>query len=88
MEYYFQYEKHFTINFEGGEQLNLVPDTKENLMQCICMSCPTFQQSPLTGGFFCAKGKAKEKVKQVGCVCPGCPLFKKYNLKGGYFCGK
>jgi hypothetical protein len=65
-----------------------VPDTMENMKQCICGACPTFKQSPLSGGFFCAKGKAKEKVKQSGCVCGKCPLFAKYNLKTGYFCLK
>ncbi len=68
--------------------MSKVPDTMENMKMCICGTCPTFKQSPLTGGFFCAKGKAKEKVKQVGCVCGKCPIFTKYGLKGGYFCAK
>jgi len=68
--------------------MSKVPDTKENMMKCICGTCPTFKQSPLSRGFFCAKGKAKEKVKQVGCVCGGCPLFAEFKLKGGYFCLK
>jgi hypothetical protein len=53
---------------------------------CICGTCPTFKQSPLTGGFFCAKGKAKEKVKNKGCVCGSCPIFKEFGLKDGVFC--
>jgi hypothetical protein len=54
----------------------------------MCGGCPTFKKSPLTGGFFCAKGKAKETVKQSGCKCGSCAVFKKYNLKAGYFCLK
>ena len=65
-----------------------VSDTIENLKLCICGKCPTFKQSPLSGGFFCAKGKAKEKAKQAGCICGKCALFAKYSLKNGYFCIK
>jgi hypothetical protein len=63
-----------------------VPDTEENMKMCIWGTCPTFKGSPLSGGFFCAKGKAKETVKQAGCVCATCPVFSKYGLKSGYFC--
>ena len=63
-----------------------VPDTEENMKMCICGKCPTFKGSPLSGGFFCAKGKAKETVKQSGCLCGSCPVFGKYGLKTGYFC--
>lgn len=66
--------------------MSKVPDTKENMLKCICANCPTFKQSPLSGGFFCAKGKAEEKVRQVGCFCGRCPIFAEYKLKGGYFC--
>jgi hypothetical protein len=66
----------------------LVPDTTDNMKQCICGKCPSFKQSPLSEGFFCAKGEAKEKVKQVGCVCGSCALFSKYKLGTGYFCIK
>jgi len=65
-----------------------VPDTEENMKLCICPTCPTFKGSPLTGGFFCAKGKAKEPIRTLGCVCPQCPIFAKYSLKTGYFCFK
>ncbi|MBC7130686.1 DUF2769 domain-containing protein [Candidatus Bathyarchaeota archaeon] len=63
-----------------------VPDTEENMKQCICMDCPTFKGTPLTGGFFCAKGKAKEEAKKAGCICGKCPIYDKYMLQGGYFC--
>ena len=63
-----------------------VPDTKENFNMCRCPGCPTFKGSPLSGGFFCAKGKAKETVKKADCLCPTCGVFKKYGLKDGYFC--
>ncbi|MFH0849170.1 MAG: DUF2769 domain-containing protein [archaeon] len=65
-----------------------VPDTEVNMKMCICPDCPSFKGSPLTGGFFCAKGKAKETVKQLGCICPRCPVTAKYGLKTGYFCVK
>jgi hypothetical protein len=39
-----------------------VPDTEENMKMCKCPGCPTFKGSPLSGGFFCAKGKAKETL--------------------------
>jgi hypothetical protein len=63
-----------------------VPDDMDNMKLCICGTCPTFKQSPLTGGFFCAKGKAKEKVNNKGCVCGSCPVFRKFELKDGVFC--
>jgi len=65
-----------------------VPDAQENMKLCMCGGCPTFKKSLLTEGFFCAKGKAKETVKQSGCNCGSCAVFKKYNLKAGYFCLK
>ena len=63
-----------------------VPDTKENMKMCQCPGCPTFKRSPLSVGFFCAKGKAKEKVKQAGCICSSCSVFSKYKLKTDYLC--
>ena len=63
-----------------------VPHTPENGKMCICGTCPTFKGSPLTGGVFCAAGKAKEPVKKAGCVCGKCSLHAKYALKGGQFC--
>jgi hypothetical protein len=63
-----------------------VSDTKENFNMCRCPGCPTLMCSKLTGGFFCAKGKAKETVKKADCLCPTCGVFKKYGLKDGYFC--
>ena len=65
-----------------------VPNTPENGKMCKCFVCPTFKGSPLTGGVFCAVGKAKESVKKAGCVCGRCPVHAKYTLKGGSFCVK
>jgi len=62
---------------EGRE----VSDTMENMKLCICGTCPTFRHSSLSGGIFCARGKAKEKVEQMGCACGNCPVFAKYKLK-------
>ena len=63
-----------------------VPDMEENIKMCRCPECPTFKGSPLSDGFFCAKGKAKENVRQLGCLCGSCPVFIKYGLKTTYFC--
>jgi hypothetical protein len=72
----------------GGEKGIPVPDTEENMNLCVCPSCPSYKDTPLTGGFYCAKGKAQEEVNQTGCTCGSCPLFEKYELKTGYFCVK
>jgi len=62
----------------GGEFVSqknaLVPDTMENMKQCVCGTCPTFKQSPLNSGFFCAKEKQKKKsswvhMRQMSIVC-------------------
>jgi hypothetical protein len=63
-----------------------VPNTPENMKMCLCGKCPTFKGSPLTGGFFCSMGKAKEPVKQAGCLCGKCGVTAKYGLKGGIWC--
>jgi Protein of unknown function (DUF2769) len=65
-----------------------VPDNEENVKLCLCPVCPTYKNSNLTGTLFCAKGKAKEKVKSVSCNCPTCPVFAKYGLKQNYYCIK
>jgi hypothetical protein len=65
-----------------------VPDTNENMKLCICGTCPTFRHSSLSGVIFCARGKAKEKVGQMGCACGNCQLCVTYGLKARYFCLK
>ncbi len=65
-----------------------VIDNEENLKLCLCPDCPTYQSSNLTGILFCAKGKAKEKVKSVSCNCPTCSVFTKYRLMQMYYCIK
>ena len=66
----------------------MVPDSVENTKLCICPGCPTFKGSKLSGIPFCAKGKAKETVKQQGCICPQCPVTAKYGLKEQYYCDR
>jgi hypothetical protein len=34
---------------------------------------------------FCARGKAKEKVKDAGCLCPNCAVFRKFALDQMYY---
>ena len=64
----------------------MVPDTAENTKMCICPWCPAFRESKLSGILFCAKGKAKEMVKQKGCNCPKCAVWKNYKLQNQYYC--
>jgi hypothetical protein len=65
-----------------------VPDIEENVKLCMCPGCPTYKGSNLTGSLFCAKGKAKEKVKSASCNCPECLVFAKYGLNQMYYCIK
>lgn len=60
-----------------------VPDTSENLSRCICGSCPSY---PGEGGFFCAKGKSEQEIRQRGCICGDCENFREFGLSDGYFC--
>jgi hypothetical protein len=68
--------------------MSKVPETSDNMKLCICLTCPTYKKCKLTGGLFCAKGKAKEKAKKEGCICNNCAVYSKYNVKGSYFCRK
>jgi len=61
-----------------------VPNTKENMMKCICGDCPTFVQGDK--GFFCSLDKSEKAVVKKGCICGKCPLWTEYKLSGGYFC--
>ena len=65
-----------------------VPDTKENLMKCICGNCPSYTECMKSKmeGLFCARGKATCEVEMKGCICGECPLASEYKLSGGYFC--
>ena len=62
----------------------MVPNTPENMMKCICMSCPTFVKGDK--GFFCAQDKSEKNLVKKGCNCGGCALWGEYKLSGGYFC--
>jgi hypothetical protein len=66
-----------------------VHDNKENLKMCRCQDCPTFKNSGLTVGLFCARGKATEEeedILQAGCMCWDCVVFDNYNLDMEYYC--
>lgn len=65
-----------------------VPDTEENVKQCICANCPSYNDCMKQGmeGLYCARGKTDCDVKRQGCVCPQCPVAKDYQLFGGYYC--
>jgi hypothetical protein len=67
-----------------------VPDTKENMMKCVCMRCPTYQQSDCPKskmeGLFCAKGQSSCELEEKGCICGTCPVWDEYGLSKGYFC--
>ena len=63
-----------------------VPNTKENMMKCICGQCPTLAQNSLTGGLFCSKGKSEKVPEMKGCICGSCPIWGEYDLRKGYFC--
>ncbi len=66
-----------------------VHDNEENLKMCSCRDCPTFKNSELSVGLFCANGKATEEeedILQAGCMCWDCVVFDKYNLDMEYYC--
>ncbi len=64
------------------------PDTKENLMKCICMNCPTHNDcmKEKKEGLFCARGKTTCEMTRVGCICGECPVQNDYRLSGMYYC--
>jgi hypothetical protein len=64
----------------------MVPDTADNVKQCICPGCPTYRESKLTGILYCGREKAKETVIQKGCICPKCSVWKNYKLQDNYYC--
>lgn len=65
-----------------------VPDTRENLMKCICGNCPTHNQCMKDGmeGLFCARGKSSCEFEKMGCICGECPLYGEYQLSDMYYC--
>ncbi len=65
-----------------------VPDTKENLMKCICGSCPSYDQcmKDKMQGLFCARGKSDCEIEKKGCICGQCPLSSEYSLENLYYC--
>lgn len=68
----------------------IVHKNPQNISQCNCGSCPSYNQCARgkKEGLFCAKeqGKSTCTFKQNGCVCGECPIFKNYHLKTGYYC--
>ncbi len=65
-----------------------VPDTKDNYDGCICYSgnCPTYEESKLDGGLFCARGKHPKNPERKTCIYPDCSVWKQYQLSSMYFC--
>ncbi|MCJ7472557.1 MAG: DUF2769 domain-containing protein [Actinobacteria bacterium] len=65
-----------------------VPDTQENLMKCICGSCPSHNQcmKDKMQGLFCAREKSDCEIEKKGCICGQCPLFSEYGLENLYYC--
>ena len=65
-----------------------VPDTQENLMKCICGSCPSHNKcmKDKMQGLFCAREKSDCKIEKKGCICGQCPLFSEYGLENLYYC--
>ena len=66
-----------------------VDDNEENLKMCKCPDCPTFKNSGLNVGLFCAKGKAsaeEEDILEAGCMCWDCMVFDNYDLDMEYYC--
>jgi hypothetical protein len=61
-----------------------VPDTKENMVTCICGECPSKPDDLMA--LYCAKGKSPATVKARGCVCPDCQLTPEYDLTEDYYC--
>ena len=72
---------------EGGRRMK-VPDTKENLMKCICGKCPTHNacMKERMQGLFCARGKSDCELTRAGCICGECPISTEYRLSGTYYC--
>ncbi len=68
--------------------MNKVEDNQENLSNCACPGCPSFDECMRGGGegLYCAKGKSSCDFKKMGCICGGCPVHKKSNLTSGYYC--
>ena len=64
------------------------PNTKENMMKCIFMKCPTYNMcmKDKMEGMFCSAGKSSCELKQTGCICTDCPLWTEYELKIAYHC--
>ncbi len=65
-----------------------VPDTKDNMVKCICMDCPTYNDcmKQKMEGLFCSKGKSLCKIGETGCICGECPVTNEYDLARLYYC--
>ena len=65
-----------------------VKDNEENVKNCSCPRCPTYnagmKKSKET--LFCGRGKAKCEFVKNGCICGGCIVYAENRLSGGYFC--
>lgn len=57
--------------------------TKELEGDCVCPTCPTYNDCAKEQGedIFCIIGKSKECITvTLGCLCPTCPLAQKYGI--------
>jgi len=65
-----------------------VPDTKVNMLKCICMDCPTYNECMKENkeGLFCSTGKSICKIGEAGCICGDCPITNEYDLISLYYC--
>lgn len=67
-----------------------VPDTEENLAQCACPQCPTYDQCMLGNKerLYCSRGKTPCHLARRGCVCGECPVATRFALSANYYCGE
>ncbi len=65
-----------------------VPDTSENLQQCICGECPSYNDCmrDKMEGLYCAREKSSCEFDKNGCLCGACPLVMDYALDKMYYC--
>ncbi|MGZ4902836.1 MAG: DUF2769 domain-containing protein [Halobacteriota archaeon] len=65
-----------------------VPDTEANYNMCMCYGgdCPTYNDSDLSGGLFCSRGKSDKQVEKSDCICPDCPVQVQYDLTDIFYC--
>jgi hypothetical protein len=65
-----------------------VPDTQENVVQCICRGCPSYDDCMRGNNeiLYCAREKSACEVSRDGCLCNECPLTSEFNLDQLFYC--